>query len=280
MNLAPFWDLLNNGQPLFLIAQNILGNLRALVVILFVLHIGYKIMMYMVKIDSPMEPFLLVRPIVIIAAFALYQPLTNFLVIRPMNIVSGVVDAGIAASGIGNPNAINFQDRFIDAMTFVFPGAPGIPSIFDIVAISPGLEIIHLIIQMISMVVAMYMLIRQFVLAALYYIIGTLVLPFALIAGNNSVIGNWYFGFISVLLWEPIIHIMQAVLISLNVAAIGFQSALIALALQVVMILTILQVPKFSSIVVSKGSEAGGEAAGLVQREYDNLRQRQAFKQK
>ncbi|MEL6918960.1 MAG: hypothetical protein AAFO99_14670, partial [Bacteroidota bacterium] len=214
---------------------------------------------------SKLDPFVIIKPCLVLAAITLYRPLVKLLVIDPMQLIDSIVlesiekawGAGGTATGLIGWYENAFYTLYIDSMTFVYPGSsPGL-GVYDIIAINPALEVIHLLIYFAANVVGFYILGRQVILASIYYVLGVLAVPFSLIVGNQSVLGSWFFGFISVMLWEPILRIMKAIIVAMDVTNLSFTNAILSLGLQVVMIITILQVPKFANTLVSKGSELG-----------------------
>ncbi len=235
--------------------------------VLVTLFIAYKVMLYFSDIDKKLDPFTIIRPILILCVFAQYQNLTNLLLDTPMTLLNEAVLEGataIPSVAGGSPSAIQtslntgFQSgiEHIDAA----PKGPGGVGLYDVLAVFDFFEAIHLLIQFVASVVGYYMLFRQLVLLAIYYVSGLIAIPFSLIAGNQGVLRDWYFGFIAVLMWEPMLNIMKGIITALQVSTRSINdNPLFSVALQLVMITTILQIPNFANLVVSKGASVGSE---------------------
>jgi hypothetical protein len=87
--------------------------------------------------------------------------------------------------------------------------------------------------------------------------LGVLILPFSLIPGNEEILKRWFFGFLAVLLWMPILRIIQTMMILIyTVDTKGMVQPLISVALQIVMIIFILQVPKYANLLVSGSGDS------------------------
>ncbi|MEM9001364.1 MAG: hypothetical protein AAGB24_13960 [Bacteroidota bacterium] len=269
LDLTPFWDSLvgaSGGGQMHDLVDFLIDPISRFAGVLLILYIGYKVMLYMSDIDSKLDPFVIIKPVLILGAITLYQPLVTLLIMVPMETVDWAVGDSIARlfgapqssqAALENWLRNSFETLYTDDMTYVYPGTPSIPGVYDIVAINPFLEIIHLLIIIAANTVGFYILVRQVILASMYYVMGVLAVPFSLIASNQSVLGSWFFGFISIMLWKPLLNVMKTIVILLDAETFGFSSALVAIALQVVMVLTILQIPKFANVLVSKGSELG-----------------------
>ncbi|QCX00661.1 hypothetical protein FGM00_11290 [Aggregatimonas sangjinii] len=246
--------------------------------VLMILYIGYKALLYFSDIETRLDPFILIRPIMVMCIISLYSPLVNLLVKQPIDIIDAMVETSsqTALESDHNPTgdlkdvtdtyADWYKNAFEDTMQYVDDGSSSKPGkgVFDILAINPFLELVHLIIFLVATVVGFYIMARQIILIGIYYVVGILVLPFALIVGNQDVARNWYFGFIAIMMWEPVLKILKTILISLKVQGESYENGMFSIALQVVMIFTILQVPKFANLLVSKGSEMGSQVGGTV----------------
>ncbi len=265
--LTEFWTELfgvnsKSGHIYDFVELILVGTTQLAGVIAFI-YIAYKVMLYFSDIDTRLDPFVIIRPCILLGVLALYSDLVDLVLRRPITFVTQMMTDGVTGLSLPTPSAGPSIDtsttagKFEAVMTYVdISTGPGW-GIFDILAINPMLELIHVLIYLTATVVGAYMMFRQIILIAIYYIIGTIAIPFSMIAGNQSVFGNWFFGFVSVMLWRPIYFIMQVIIIALDPSAKTFTSPLFAIALQIVMILTILQIPKFANILVSKGSELG-----------------------
>ena len=98
----------------------------------------------------------------------------------------------------------------------------------------------------------------QMLLANCYLILGTLVLPLALIPGNIKIVSKWVFGFLSVLLWTPVLNIIKTIIaFARGTANIDWTDPIISVAYQVVLIILIFSVPKIANMLVSQGNDIG-----------------------
>ncbi|WP_340200100.1 hypothetical protein [Ascidiimonas sp. W6] len=274
LNLDAFWDDLvgrSGGGTIYGVVGNLQGDVQSLVVVIAIIYIGYKVMLYLSDVNSKLDPFVIIRPVLVVAAVGLYRDLVDLLLLTPMFIVDEMVSNGFNVLGAEPAR----ETLFNTGMSYVYPGTAGIPGVYDIIAINPFLEVLHLVIYFAATAVGFYILLRQVVIASIYYVIGILALPFSLIVGNQSVLGSWFFGFISILLWGPILHIMKGIIVALNVenfnvvtiqGLAGVPNGILSVALQVVMILTILQIPKYANALVSKGSELGSGLGDSISR--------------
>ena len=261
--LDGFWtDLVGTGGTMGGVINNLEGLSGTFGAAIALIYIGYKVMLYFSDVNSKLDPFLIIRPAIVLGAITLYSELVDLLILRPMSFVDSMIIEAMAP--IGSPGTI--ETGFETGMEFVFPGAAGIPGVYDIVAINPLLEVLHLIIYFAATAVGFYILLRQVVIAAVYYVIGLLALPLSLAVGNQSVVGSWFFGFISIMLWEPILRILKGIVVALQVPSVSFTDGIISIALQIVLILTILQIPKYANSLVSKGSELGSGIGDTVSR--------------
>jgi hypothetical protein len=261
--LDGFWtDLLGGGGNMINVINNLQGRSSQIAIIIALIYIGYKVMLYFSDVNSKLDPFVIIRPCMVVGAISIYPGLVDLLILRPMGIIDAIIAEALAP--IGSPASID--TAFDTGMKYVFPGSAGIPGVYDIVAINPFLEVLHLIIYFAATVVGFYILLRQVVIAAIYYVIGLLALPLSLAIGNQSVMGSWFFGFISIMLWEPILRILKGIIVELQVPSVTFTSGIVSIAMQVVLILTILQIPKYANSLVSKGSELGSGIGDTISR--------------
>jgi len=232
-----------------------------LATIIMIILVGTKVISYFMNPSGTMDPYILVKPILIIVALSLYQPLVELLLVKPVNLITKIVESAAvrAVNAPGLDDFLRLVDSRLVAVQDVVQGDAGIPSIYDILQLSTILEVIHLLIQLVALVVNGYLLLRQILLKAIYLIIGVLVLPLSLAPGNLEVLKKWFFGFLSVLLWIPILRIFQTVIVLIDQAPVtGFAQPLYSVVLQIVMILFLLQVPKYANFLVSGSGDSDG----------------------
>ncbi|WP_299604003.1 hypothetical protein [uncultured Aquimarina sp.] len=233
--------------------------------VLMLIFVSIKVFTYFTNPSSNMDPYILVKPILILVALTFYKPLVELLLFEPSEFITKIIEeAGLIATNTETIN--NFDDICNNFLTNFFDTVDEteINNIFDLIQLFPLFEIIHFFIQIVALVVVGYIMMRQIIMKALYFILGVLVLPLALIPGNFEALKKWFLGFLGVLLWIPLLRIFQTILLLIHKAPTqAFGQSLFELVLQIIMIVFILQVPKYANFLVSSGSEAG-EGLGSV----------------
>lgn len=215
--------------------------------------VGYKVMRAMSDPDEKIGRDTLLRPILTLMAITLYIPLVKLLLFDTVDILSAIVKQG--AYSVTGRSPGDFEKAFQTAITHVQgTGADG-NGVYDVLQINPFLELFHIVIYFIASVVGGYILLRQLLMIFLYYVLGIFVLLFSLIVSNERILKAWFFGFLSILLWEPILMILKVMIVLLPVGTTEFTNVLLSIAFQLVMIFMILKVPQFANLLVD--SEAG-----------------------
>jgi hypothetical protein len=230
-----------------------------LAAILMVLLVGSKIAAYFGNPTKEIDPYILIKPILVLAALSLYQPLVDFLLFKPTDIIIEIAeDAAIHAT---NSNSQESFNKIFWDTTMILPQGNeegDSASIWEIVGYSVFFEILHFLIFLLSAGVAAYIMVRQLLLKVFYFVLGVLVLPLSLIPGNEEILKKWFFGFLAILLWIPLLRIIQTIMILIHQVGVeeyvsggGLQQVLIGVILKIVMIFFILSVPKYANILVS-----------------------------
>jgi hypothetical protein len=234
-----------------------------LAAILMIIFVGTKIAAYFANPTKEIDPYILVKPILILMILALYQPLINLLLFKPTDIIIDITeDAAIHVTDANNKE--EFSTLFYNAITNVpQSGNEEDPdfSFYDILAFSYVFEILHFLIYIIAATVTAYITVRQFLLKAFYFVLGVLVLPLSLIPGNDEILKKWFFGFLSVLLWIPVLRVVQTIMIILHTVDTNSDGGSIVevmfpVVLQIVMIFFILSVPKYANLLVSGSGDS------------------------
>lgn len=235
--------------------------------------VGYKVMKAMSDPDEKIGRDALLRPILTLMAITLYIPLVKLLLFDTVDVVSEIVKQG--AYKVTGRNPADFEQAFQRGITHVQgTGADG-NGVYDLLQVNPFLEFIHIIIYFVASVVGGYILMRQLLMIFIYYILGMFALPFSLIISNERILKSWFFGFLSILLWEPILTIMKVIIVLLPVGNTVFTNVLLSVAFQVIMILMILKVPQFANLLVDPESgnrfsnKAGSVLRGAPGKAYD-----------
>ncbi len=96
---------------------------------------------------------------------------------------------------------------------------------------------------------------------------GVFVLTFSLIPSNESALSKWFLGYLSVILWVPIMDILLGLINITQFSLEAFQVngnsyiysfPIITLAVQIFYLFAILKVPTYANIIVGgSGSSAG-----------------------
>lgn len=240
--------------------------------ILMVILVGTKIATYFANPIKEIDPYILTRPILILMALSLYQPLVKYLLTTPVDLITDIVEgAAVHATNTSDTNEFNtiytrqLTSNFTSAFT-EFDSEKPMSGLSEILSFSTIFEVLHILIYFVSLGVAGYILVRQVLLKILYYILGVLVLPLSLIPGNDEILKKWFFGFLSVLLWVPILRIAQTILFFMNEIAServklfdeDLLQSLFSVILQIVMIFFILAVPKYANMLVSGSGDNDG----------------------
>ncbi|MBU3027530.1 hypothetical protein [Zobellia galactanivorans] len=242
----------------------ILPSVRLLAVAIMVVFVGYHVIKSWLGENEKLDVSTLVRPCLILAALVLYTELVVLLIEKPVEIVNEIVLDGATKVGGATPGSMKlFRDKM--AYTQDTGGVDG-GGVDDVIQLHPFLELIHLIVFFIASVAGGYILFRQLIVKCIYLIIGPFVLAFSLIVGNEKVIGSWYQGFISVLLWLPMLSIVQTIIILLPVETTSFSDSdiIFSMAMQVVMIFVVFKVPRYANILVGQGAEMGSQAGNTI----------------
>ena len=253
-------------------------NVLLIAAVFATLFIAYKVMLYMADVSSKLDPFVIIRPCLLLGCIVLYEPLVELLLFTPTDFLGEIVRD---AMNLNTADQLKtFGQEFIGNMTFVplatastaailagtAAGTAAGAGVFAILALSSGLELFHLFLTFAASAVGMYILVRQVIVMSVYYILGVFAIPLSLIAGNQSVFASWFFGFLSVLLWLPVLNVLMYIIKEIQLDQLIFTNALFSIGMQIAFIGLILQVPKYANMLVSKGSEAtqGGGAIGAV----------------
>ncbi len=226
---------------------------------IMIILVTSKVITYFMNPGGNMDPYILVKPVLILAALNLYEPLVDLLLYTPVDIVTDIVETA-AMRTVNAPDIDSFL-RLVNsglvAIKDVATGEADIGTIYDYLQLSTFLELFHLLVQIAALLVNGYLIMRQLLLKAVYYILGVLVLPLSLIPSNFDVLKSWFFGFLSILLWIPIIRIFQTMIVLIHQAPVtGLVQPLFSMVLQIVMIMFLLAAPKYANFLVSGNGDS------------------------
>ncbi len=239
-----------------------LPTARILAAAIMLIFIGYKVMRYMSNPEDKINPETLVRPILTLMAMVLYIELVKLLLFDPVELVTDIIQYSVQQ--VTKKDIIQLNDIFHEKITHVQnTGADG-NGVYDILQVNPFLEVIHIIIFFISSVVGGYILFKQLILKYIYYVLGVFILPFSLIVGNQKIVSKWFFSFLSVLLWTPVLSIIKVIIVLIPLDTTEFSNILLSIAFQVLMITMVLKVPQFANLLVSfeEGNNIGSRPGG------------------
>jgi hypothetical protein len=249
----------SGGSGISALVSYIVQYSYILAAILMVLLVGSRIAAYFANPTKEIDPYLLVKPILVLAALSLYQPLVDLLLFTPTDIITDITED--AALHVTNADSQDSFSQIYWDSTMVVPQEDSngdTKGIFEIMAYAVVFEWLHFLIYLVSGGVAAYIMLRQLMLKVFYFVLGIFVLPFSLIPGNEEILKRWFFGFLSVLLWIPILRIIQTIIILVHkvdyeesFSGPGILEALLNVILKIVLIFFILSVPKYANLLVS-----------------------------
>ena len=231
--------------------QYYLSTIAGVLVLIFVV---YKVIVYMVNPEKGLDPYILVRPCLILAGIVLYNPLVETFMITPMKLLADIVKESVLnLSGI---DATGFDGRFNSSMTRTDD------RLYDVLQINPIMELLHLLIYFVGSFVAAYMLIKQSLSIAIYYIMGYFSVIFSLIPGNERSFMNWSLSFLAILLWEPFIIILKYLIILTRIETVSFTSFFVIVAVQISSIFLFFKIPRLCEFLINGGSPLGSPYSG------------------
>jgi hypothetical protein len=222
--------------------------------ILVLIFIVYKVVINMVNPEKGLDPYIIVKPCLIMAGLVLYNPLVEFFMLTPMKILADIIKQSILdLSGI---DITGFDARFDSSMTRTDD------RLYDVLQVNPFMELIHLLIYFVGSFVATYMLIKQTLTLAIYYVMGYFSVMFSLIPGNEKSFTNWSLSFLAILLWEPFIFILKYLIILTRIDSQSFTSFFVVVAVQLSSIFLFFKVPRFCEFLINGGSPLGSPHSG------------------
>jgi hypothetical protein len=269
-----FFDFLTNlntttKSSIDALVEELLSYSKLIAGTIALIYISYKVIVAFIKPSQPIDPQTLVRPCLILAALVLYQPLIDICIDKPEKFLSDIVNESLNEVGgtIGTSRNQRTSNA-IGALTHIQDSdSNGGDGIYDLLAVFPILELIHFGLYLASSLVILYMLLRQFVLKTIYYVLGVFVLTFSLIPSNESALSKWFLGYLSVILWVPIMDILLGLInitqfsleaFEVNGDSYIYSFPIITLAVQIFYLFAILKVPTYANIIVGgSGSSAG-----------------------
>lgn len=244
-------DFIDQFQLLIDDFHDYLSTIAGVLVLIFVV---YKVIVYMVNPEKGLDPYILVRPCLILAGIVLYSPIVETFMISPMKLLGDIVKGSVL--NLSGVDATGFDGRYNSSMTRTDD------RLYDILQINPFMEILHLLIYFVGSFVAAYMLIKQALSVAIYYIMGYFSIVFSLIPGNERSFMNWSLSFLAILLWEPFIIILKYLIILTKIESENYSSFFVIVAVQVSSIFLFFKIPRFCEFIINGGSPLGSPYSG------------------
>jgi hypothetical protein len=238
-------------------------NMASFAGVLVLIFIVYKVVLFMVNPEKGLDPYVVIRPCLILVGIVLYDKLVKLFMITPIDLLTDIIRSAIKKTSTYKEHGFNFEEYFSKVMKYTDP------NLFEITEILPFFEILHLLIYFIASFVASYMLIKQAITIAIYYIMGYFSLIFSLIPGNEKSFYNWSLSFLALLLWGPFIVILKYIVILTKIDQVDFTSFFVILLVQIATIFIFLKVPQFCDFLISSGSgqaspHSGGGIGSMV----------------
>lgn len=254
-----FPDGMNGEKGLNALIDLLFEPISKLTVFLVIIWVCIQVLTYFANPNKDMDPYILVRPILIMAAIFFYKDLVYMLLQQPTDFLTEIIEEG-GREIVEVDTTQNFDRYFMAhlvATDFIKEG------VSHIISGNPIIEFLHIILSLALLAASFYIMIRQVLSIALYHIIGIIALPLSLIPGNQEILKKWFFGFLSVLLWMPILRILQTIILTINAQEyegenrfIPTDDGLVWLALQVGMLFFILATPKYANMLVSGSGDS------------------------
>lgn len=246
-------DFIDQFQLLIDKMHMYLSTFAGILVLIFVV---YKVVLNMVNPEKGLDPYIVVRPCLILAGLVLYNPLVEFFMLTPMKLLADIIKQSILdLSGL---DITSFDAKYGNSM------AKTDDRLYDVLQINPFMELFHLLIYFVGSFIATYMLIKQALTIAIYYIMGYFSVMFSLIPGNEKSFTNWALSFLAILLWEPFIYILKYLVILTKIDTGSFTSFFVTVAVQISAIFLFFKVPRFCEFLINGGSPLGSPHAGGV----------------
>ncbi|WP_166923408.1 hypothetical protein [Flavobacterium poyangense] len=244
-------DFIDQFQLLINEMHMYLSTFAGVLVLIFVV---YKVVLSMINPEKGLDPYVIVRPCLVLAGVVLYNPLVEFFMLVPMKILSDIIQKSIL--DLSGMDINGFDGRFNSSMTRTDD------RLYDVLQVNPLIELLHLLIYFIGSFIATYMLIKQALTIAIYYIMGYFSVMFSLIPGNEKSFMNWSLSFLAILLWEPFIFILKYLIILTRVDSQNFTSFFVVVAVQISSIFLFFKVPRFCEFLINGGSPLGSPHSG------------------
>ena len=238
----------------------LIGELNAYISLfagaLIFIFVGYKVALYMLNPDKGLDPFVLVRPCLILIGIVLYKELVELFMITPMDVLAKAIEhaVDVVLDPSAEPGTLDDKYKAVIEQTD--------ENLYDVLQVHPIMEGIHLVIFFVGSLVASYMLLKQALTIAIYYIMGYFSLLFSLIPGNEKSFYNWSLSFLALLLWRPFIVLLKFIVHLTKLDAENAHTWWVVMAVQIATITLFLKIPQFCEFLINGGSPLGSPHAG------------------
>lgn len=258
------------------IVSNMVPKLLLFAGVLTIIYIAYKVIKSWMGDNERLDAMTLVRPCLVLASLALYQPLVKITLTTPVEILTDIVISGASvkisalnasSAGPASRRLINEASRKV-LMHQQESGGPDGGGVKDVLQVHPVLEFINLVVYFLAYLVGGYIMFRQLVVKTIYFVLGPFALALSLAISNEKVVANWFQSYLSVLLWEPVLFLIQLILIMIPVFEtenyFNDLDFVFSIAFQAVMIFVVFRVPQYANALVAQGSAMGQQAGNTI----------------
>ena len=247
--------------------DTIMPDVQAFTAVIMVVYVAVKVVTSLISGSAKLDYTVLLRPCLTLAALSMYSFLVLNLIIEPTNHITAIIEEAL---GVTSSNLSSMRDTMEFSQSS--GGADG-SGVLGVVSLHGALEFLHMIIFFLSSIAGGYVLFRQLIEKSLYLMLGPFAIALSLIIGNHQVLSKWYQGYFAVMLWLPILSIVQAIIILLPVETTELSATdiMFSVAIQVVMIFTVFKVPQYADILVAQGSGRGANLGQRFKSELDKF---------
>lgn len=233
---------------------------------LFVVGVGMKVMGSWLNLSQALYSQMLLRPVLILASIPLYNVLVDLVLITPTNAIADIMQAVGNAVPINSGGAPNNSNDYISNTCDPTVDAGDFFRLFFTQGI---FEMLHLFFCLFSSAIVLIMTFRLLISSAVFHVIGPIAISMSLYPGNEGNISKWFYGYMSVLLWYPLI-VIHVALLAYTKASLGpsygkgdsnqFIDFGAFIIIDILIVYAIFQIPKMSAYIVSGHAAAEGTA--------------------
>ncbi len=119
-------------------------------------------------------------------------------------------------------------------------------------------EFLFLILDIVLVCVMAYLEVKQMILELIYGSMAPFILVLALLPGNEKTLEKWFFQYLSVLLWVPIMTIIRMISSVLPAMRVSDLDIIFLLAAKLVILFAMFKIHIYAGMLVTKGSDIKG----------------------